>query len=91
MISVESFEWDEANLEHIGRHGVRDYEVEDAILFDRPVYLKGSDDRYYAYGVTEDGKHLFVVFTVIGNRTIRVITARDMTRKERAYYRKRRP
>ena len=87
---VGSFEWDDQNLEHIGRHGVRDHEVEEVILFDKPLYLRGSGDKYYAYGITEEGRYLFTVFVYKSGGAIRVITARDMSRKEKAYYKNRR-
>lgn len=43
--------------------------------------------RHHAMGRTADGRLLHVTFTLRGNRTkIRVISARDMNRKERAIY-----
>ncbi len=90
MIYIDSFEWDDSNIEHISRHGIRDYEVEESILFDKPVYLRGRDGRYYAYGVTEDGRYLFIVCAAKGAGTIRVIMARGMSKKEKAYYKERR-
>ena len=41
--------------------------------------------RYAACGQTDEGKNLFVVFTVRGKK-IRVISARNMSRKERRNY-----
>lgn len=43
------------------------------------------EQRYYALGRTHAGRLLFVVFTV-RNNLLRVISARDMNRKERAIY-----
>jgi uncharacterized DUF497 family protein len=45
-----------------------------------------GEERFYALGQTESGRLMFVVFTVRG-RLIRVISARDMNRKERRVYR----
>ena len=87
---IDSFDWDAGNRVHIARHSVMSYEVEEVILFDRPIYLKGPNDRYYLYGVADSGRYLFVVFAVRFNTTIRVITARNMSWKERNYYKKRR-
>jgi len=86
---IDNFEWDHGNLAHISRHGIRDHEVEEAILFDKPVYLSGREYRYYAYGTTEEGRYLFIVFITKGAGTIRVITARVMSRKEVRYYKER--
>jgi uncharacterized DUF497 family protein len=41
--------------------------------------------RFYALGRTDGERRLFVVFTLRGTR-IRVISARDMSRKERDEY-----
>jgi len=87
---IDDFEWDRGNLAHISRHGIRDYEVEEAMLFDKPVYLSGREHRYYAYGTTEEGRYLFIVFVAKGAGIIRVVTARGMSRKEIVYYKERR-
>ena len=53
-----------------------------------PFPLQGSEvgfKRYYALGHTDIDRLLFVVFTVRGDK-IRVISARDMSRKERKVY-----
>jgi len=87
---IDSFDWDDQNIEHVGDHGIEDYEVEEVILFDKAIYRKGRDDAYYSYGVTENGRYLFIVFKAKGNAAIRVITARDMVHREKAYYKERR-
>ena len=86
---IRDFEWDAANVGHISRHSVRDYEVEYAILLDKPAYSRGRDDTYIAYGVTDEGRYLFIVFVVKEHGLIRVITARDMIKREKQYYYKR--
>ncbi len=85
------FEWDEGNfLKNWEKHSVTASECEQ-IFFNHPLVsgknLKHSKQeyRYYALGHTDGGRHLFVVFT-IRNRLIRVISARDMNRKERKVY-----
>ena len=90
MIQIRDFEWDPGNLEHIHEHGVRDYEVEEVLLFDEPVYYKGREGRYCTFGVTGEGRYLFIVFEVKEHGLIRVVTARNMTRSERKLYNKRR-
>jgi len=86
---IRDFDWDSKNIEHISEHGVQDYEVEEVILFDKAIILKGREKRYVAYGVTESGRYLFVAFAIKGKGLIRVITARDMVGKEKRYYKKR--
>ncbi len=44
-----------------------------------------TEARYHALGVTDAGRPLFVVFTVRDNR-IRVISAREMNRRERKVF-----
>jgi uncharacterized protein len=46
-----------------------------------------GEQRYHALGRTDDGRHLHITFTLRGDeRLIRVISARDMHRKERSRY-----
>lgn len=49
---IYGFDWDEQNLEHIGKHGVRDYEVEEVALFGKPIFQKSLDNTYVAFGIT---------------------------------------
>jgi uncharacterized DUF497 family protein len=44
-----------------------------------------QESRYHALGQTEAGRRLFVVFTLRG-RLIRMISAREMSRRERKEY-----
>jgi len=88
---VEGFEWDEGNIKKSWeRHRVSYIECEE-IFFNRPLVVQEDEThskgekRYYVLGKTNDGRYLFVVFTIRHNK-IRVITARDMSRKERRAY-----
>ena len=54
------------------------------VLADSEKHSEKSN-RYYVLGHTDVGRKLFVVFTVRAAR-IRVISARDMSRKERKEY-----
>ena len=87
----EGFEWDAGNATKIWeRHEVTPGEVEQ-VFFNRPlvaaVDLKhsGAEPRFLALGQSDAGRRLFVVFT-IRRRLIRVISARDMSRRERREY-----
>jgi hypothetical protein len=90
---ASGFEWDGGNSgKNLERHGVSDSECEE-VFFNEPL-IAGQDlphsqkeQRYYAYGHTDGGRRLFLVFTLRGDR-IRVISARDMNKKERGAYEK---
>ena len=82
-----NFDWDEDNIDHIARHGVDVDEVEEA-LSRKPLIRKGRSERYWAFGQTEAGRHLFIVVKNLGKGWARVITARNMTKTERRYFRR---
>ena len=71
------------------KHGVAIAEAQEALLNDPlcQVDTRHSDDeqRYVALGTTNEGRRLFVAFTVRRNH-VRVISARPMSRKERALH-----
>lgn len=86
------FEWDEGNKEkNEKRHGVTLIEVEQS--FSQILYRFGDEkhsifeQRYGVYAQTQTGRKLVIVFTTRGDR-IRVIMARDLSRKERRDYEK---
>jgi hypothetical protein len=87
----DGFEWDEGNLlKNWERHRVSASECEQ-VFFNRPL-VAGLDEkhskgeaRFHALGVTDAGRLLFVVFTIRGKK-IRVISARDMNRRERKVF-----
>jgi uncharacterized protein len=89
---IEGFDWDRGNIEkNWKRHRVSFLECEE-VFFNRPLVV--SEDpthsnvevRYYALGTTNFGRYLFVVFTT-RKKKVRVISARDMSKKERGIYR----
>ena len=90
---VIGFDWDEGNARKSAeRHSVSQGEAEQ-VFFNEPLLLlpdrKHSDkeQRFHALGKTQDGRLLHVTFTLRdGGRLIRVISARDMHRKERMFY-----
>jgi uncharacterized DUF497 family protein len=85
------FDWDEGNLEkNWQNHRVPFWEAEE-VFFNDPLLVRtdrehsASEARYLALGQADSGRGLFISFTIRGE-LIRVISARDMTRKElRAY------
>ena len=85
------FQWDDGNIEKNWRkHRVSASECEQ-VFFNRPLCIEDDqkhsllERRYYALGQTDAGRLLFVVFT-IQEASLRVISARDMSRKERKAY-----
>jgi uncharacterized DUF497 family protein len=88
----EGFDWTGGNGEkNWKRHGVAPLEAEQ-VFFNTPLLWgddqghSGTERRFYALGQTNDGRELFVAFTMRG-RHLRVVSARDMSRKERRGYR----
>ncbi len=86
-----AFVWDKGNeRKNLEKRGVTQQEVEET-FFDPPKKLlrdkfhSGREDRYLLLGQTKRQRLLFVVFT-IRNRRIRVISARDLNKKERPLY-----
>ncbi len=85
--SCVGFDWDEANAQkNWERHAVTPEEAED-VFFHEPLVVRSDvrhsrrEKRYYALGQTSRGRLLFVAFTV-RRHSIRVISVRDMTRRE---------
>ncbi len=88
------FEWDEGNAhKNWERHHVTPEEAED-IFFNEPLVVRGDirqsrqENRYHALGQTAAGRRLFVAFT-IRDSLLRVISVRDMNKKESGIYAKR--
>ena len=89
---VTGFEWDAGNRGKNLKHGVTDGEAEQ-VFFSQPLFVladvrhSGRESRCHALGQTVDGRRLHVTFTLRDDgQRIRVISARDMHRKERAIY-----
>jgi uncharacterized DUF497 family protein len=82
------FEWDEENVSHIARRQIEPDETE-AVLDNHPLILRTKDDKYLAYGPTDEGRLLLVVFVLKPGPLIRVITC-GLTEAEKKRYRRRR-
>lgn len=85
------FEWDAGNADkNWQRHRVTQPEAEQ-VFFNRPVLIAPdrkharTEARFAALGKTHDGRRLSVVFT-IRKRLVRVISARDMSQRDRRRY-----
>ncbi len=89
------FDWDEGNREKCRRHGISAAEIEAMLLrpfavFPDPEHSR-SEERFKAIGTNDEGRHIFVVFTLrtrANTSLIRPISARYMRRKEVTYYEK---
>jgi len=91
LAKCTGFEWDSHNTDKIWlKHHVSLSECEQ-IFFNLPIVVADDikhseqENRFYALGQTDTERFLFAVFTVRKNK-IRVISARDMNRKERRVY-----
>ena len=91
LSEATGFEWDLGNSPKLrATHAVEPAECEQAFFIE--PFLVTLDEhhsvierRWHALGRTTEGRRLFIVFTMRG-QLIRVIAARDMSRKERKYY-----
>jgi uncharacterized protein len=91
--SCIGFDWDDWNVtKNWERHRVTPEEAED-IFFHDPLLLRDdaghshAEKRYQAMGETTSGRRLLVAFTVRRD-LIRVVSARDLNRKESEEYRR---
>lgn len=89
---VEAFDWDAGNARKNQRHGVTQAEAEQ-VFFDRRLVVvpdprhSEAEPRFHALGCTVEQRRLHVTFTLRAAGTwLRVISARDMSRKERMIY-----
>lgn len=92
-LEFTGFEWDHGNQEENWiKHDVSTSECEQ-IFFNDPLLIyhdqkhSTTENRMYALGQTDEGKNLFIVI-IIRNQLIRVISARDMSKREREIYAK---
>ena len=85
------FEWDKGNSrKNWIRHQVTRNECEQ-VFFNEPKMINEDkkhsqfEKRFYLLGITDRKRFLFLVFVLRG-KLIRVISARDMSKKERRIY-----
>ncbi len=93
LARIHGFDWDDGNRrKSADKHEVTQAEAEQ-VFFNEPLLVladeKHSMDepRFHALGHTDDGRLLHISFTLRGDgQLIRVISARDMHRKEKNRY-----
>lgn len=86
-----AFEWDKGNLDkNLIRHKVTNQEAEE-VFSNEPLIIKEDEkhsegeQRYKALGKSNSKRKLFLSFT-IRRQKVRIISVRDMNRKERLIY-----
>ena len=92
---IIGFDWDDGNARKSAeKHNVSQPEAEQ-VFFNQPLLIlpdikhSQQETRFHALGKTDDKRHLHITFTVrikAGIQLIRIISARDMHRKERSKY-----
>ena len=86
------FEWDEGNIGKNKKHNVEDKEVEEVFLDEyrviyKDVFHSKDEERFILLGKTQRDRLLYVAFTIRKNK-IRIISARDINKKEVHIYEK---
>ena len=94
LSKITGFNWDEANTRKNEKHAVSMAEAEQ-VFFNAPLILledakhSSAEPRFHALGQTDDDRLLHITFTLRdAGEKIRLISARDMHRKEKAIYEK---
>ncbi len=92
LVKITDFEWDDGNARKNDKHGVSKAEAEQ-VFFNEPLLLiadakhSQGELRFHALGKTDKARTLHITFTLRNaGEKIRVISARDMHRKERTIY-----
>lgn len=92
LARIAGFDWDAGNARKNEKHGVSTAEAEQ-VFFNAPLLLLDDEkhsqreSRHHALGRTDEGRLLHLTFTLRKAASlIRVISARDMHRKERTIY-----
>jgi len=92
LAKITGFDWDSGNARKNEKHGVSTAESEQ-VFFNEPLLLvvdikhSRGEIRFHALGKTDEGRSLHITFTLRNEgEKIRVISARDMHKKERVIY-----
>ena len=89
VIGSDGFDWNKGNInKNWARHGVSDAECEQ-VFFNQPLLIlpdvkhSASEERLLLLGRTDTDRFLLFVASSLRGKLVRVISARDMNRKER--------
>jgi uncharacterized DUF497 family protein len=94
LTDITGFDWDEGNTRKNEKHHVSKAEAEQ-VFFNEPLLVledskhSNQEPRFHALGKSDDKRQLHITFTLRrAGEKIRIISARDMHKKERAIYEK---
>ncbi|VAW51151.1 FIG01006001: hypothetical protein [hydrothermal vent metagenome] len=94
LTDITGFDWDEGNARKNEKHNVSMAEAEQ-VFFNAPLLVledskhSKKEPRFHALGKSDEKRQLHITFTLrqTGEK-IRIISARDMHKKERVIYEK---
>lgn len=72
------FVWTEHNEEHIAEHGVTPHEASEVVCAPEFETIDPRNGRSVAFGETSNGKYLKVVYELLDDLTVYVITAYEV-------------
>ena len=83
---ISGFDWDDGNVLHLAlKHGIEPEEAEEVFAV-APLVRKTKQGHYAAFGPSQTGRLLVIVFARKTGGVARVITGWDMDAAERTYY-----
>ena len=92
LAKITGFDWDAGNARKNEKHGVTAAEAEQ-VFFNVPLLMVADakhsekEPRFHALGKTVNERRIHITFTLRdAGEKIRVISARDMHRRERIVY-----
>ena len=89
--AITGFDWDEGNKQKNWEKHSADFLECEEVFFNRPLIIGDDtkhsiqDNRYFVLGRSNAGRTLFLVIAIRKDK-VRVISARDQSRKERQVY-----
>jgi uncharacterized protein len=92
--SIIGFDWDEGNRQKNWEKHQVDFRECEEVFFNQPLLISEDikhsfkEKRYHVLGRSDTNRMIFLVFTIRNNK-IRVISARDQSKKERIVYEQR--
>jgi len=94
LTDITGFDWDEGNARKNEKHNVSMAEAEQ-VFFNAPLLVledskhSNREPRFHALGKSDENRLLHITFTLRQTgKKIRIISARDMHKKERVIYEK---
>ena len=93
-MDITGFDWDEGNARKNEKHYVSMAEAEQ-VFFNAPLLVlqdfkhSNQEPRFHALGKSDENRQLHITFTLRqSGEKIRIISTRDMHKKERVIYEK---